>query len=197
KIATENPQHQGREHDRKPDRDHGLAQILPLHAAEDDDLQDDPEQRYAEKRDDEAEYPGAGPGADGVTDVAAEQIERAVRQVDVAHQAEDQGEAAGDQEVEAAERDAVEDGVEKNPLPADRLFEAGRPNGKDQPQHHRDRDQEDQRPCRMAFDESCHGFGSAVTMPSSQTPRPFRLAFSDHPNGAEKPALDCQYLFAS
>src|SRR5438552_1133249 len=31
----------------------------------------------------------------------------------------------------------------------------------------------------MAFDESCHGFGPAVAMPSSQTPRPFWLAFWD------------------
>jgi hypothetical protein len=100
-----------------------------------------------------------------------------MRQIDVAHQAEDQGEAACHQEVEAAERDAVEDGVEKDPLSADRLFEAGRPHGKDQPQHHRDRDQDDQRPCRMAFDESCHGKSPAVAIPSSQTPRPFRLAF--------------------
>ena len=56
-IAAEHPQHQIRKHDREPDRDHGLAQILPLHAAEDDDLQHDPEQRHAEKRDDEAEHP--------------------------------------------------------------------------------------------------------------------------------------------
>ena len=56
-IAAEYPQHQVGEHDREPDRDHGLAQILPLHAAEDDDLQDDAEQRHTEKRDDEAEHP--------------------------------------------------------------------------------------------------------------------------------------------
>ena len=31
-----------------------------------------------------------------------------MRQVDVAHQAEDQGEAGGDEKIETAERDAVE-----------------------------------------------------------------------------------------
>ena len=56
-IAAEYPQHQIREHDREPNRDHGLAQILPLHAAEDGDLQDDADQRHTEKRDDEAEHP--------------------------------------------------------------------------------------------------------------------------------------------
>ena len=45
---------------------------------------------------------------DLVADIGAEQIERAVREVDVAHQPEHQGEAAGDQEIEAGQRDAVE-----------------------------------------------------------------------------------------
>ena len=155
-VAAERPQHQVGEHDRESDRDHGLAQILALHAAEDEDLQDDADQRHGDECDDETEDPGTGPGADGVTDIAAEQIERAMRQIDVAHQAEDQREAARHQEIKAAERDAVEDGVEENPLPADRLLEARRPDRKDQPQQHRDRDDQDQRPCRMAFDELAH-----------------------------------------
>ena len=78
----------------------GLAQVLALHAAEDDDLQHDAEQRDDDEDDDEGAEPGAGHVAELVADVAAEQVERAVGKVDVAHQAEDQREAARDQEIE-------------------------------------------------------------------------------------------------
>ena len=63
----------------------------------------------SDEDDDEGAEPRAGRLDELVADIAAEQIERAVREVDVLHQAEDQGEAAGDEEIERAEGDAVED----------------------------------------------------------------------------------------
>jgi hypothetical protein len=42
--------------------------------------------------------------ADHPADIGAEQVERAVREVDVAHQAEHQREAAGDEEVQRRQR---------------------------------------------------------------------------------------------
>ena len=44
-----------------------------------------------------------------VADIAAEQVERAMREVHVLHQAEDEREAGGDEKIERAEGDAVED----------------------------------------------------------------------------------------
>ena len=82
---------------------------------------------------------------DLVADIAAEQIERAVRQVDVAHQPEDQREAARHQEIEAAERDAVEQRVEEDALAAEHLLELGRPQREDQKQQDASRDQDDER----------------------------------------------------
>ena len=100
-------------------------------------------------------------GRDGVADIAAEQVERAVREIDVAHQPEDQGEAAGHQEIQAAERDAVKNGVEEHALLAEGVLQPRRPVGENQPHqadHHRgDR----QRPGRMALQEPVHRADSA------------------------------------
>ena len=81
---------------------------------------------------------------DLVAEIAAEQIERAVRQIDVAHQPEDQREAARDEEIEAAERDAVEQCAEENALAAEHLLELGRPDRENQKQQDRDPDHDDQ-----------------------------------------------------
>ena len=155
-IAAEGPQHQVGEHDRQPDRHHGLAQILPLDAAEDEDLQGDADQRHDDEGGDEAQQPRSGRDAHRVADVAAEQIERAVGEIDVAHQPEDQGEAARHQEIQAAERDAVEDRAEEHFLLAEGVLQSRGPGGEDQPQRHPDRDQDDEGPHRMAFDELSH-----------------------------------------
>ena len=93
---------------------------------------------------------------DLVADIAAEQIERAVREVDVAHQAEDQREAARHQEIEAAERDAVEQRAEEDALAAEHLLELRRPDREDQEQQDRDHDHDDERPDRVTADEAVH-----------------------------------------
>ena len=102
------------------------------------------------------EQPRAGRVARHVAEVAAEQIDRAVRQIDVAHEAEDQGEAARDQEVEAAERDPVEHGVEEELLPAERLLEAGRPGREDKPDEEHRHDDDSERPQGTPLDEPVH-----------------------------------------
>ena len=76
-----------------------------------------------------------------------------MREIDVAHQPENQGEAGGDQKIQSAERDAVEHRVEEQPLLAEDVLKARRPGREDQPQRHSDREQDDQRPERMAFDK--------------------------------------------
>ena len=123
-VAAEGPQHQVRKHDRQPDRHHGLAQILPLDAAEDEDLHGDADQRDDDESGEEAQQPGAGRNAHRVADIAAEQIKRAVREIDVAHQPEDQGEAARHQKIQPAERDAVEHRAEEHLLPAEGVLQA-------------------------------------------------------------------------
>ena len=82
------------------DGDQRLAQVLALHPAEDGELQHDAEQRDDHEGRHQGEDPASGPARDLVAEIAAEQVERAVRQIDVAHQPEDQREAARHQEVE-------------------------------------------------------------------------------------------------
>ena len=82
---------------------------------------------------DEAEQPRSGRIDRHVAEIAAEQIDRAMREIDVAHQAEDQREPAGDEEIEPAERDPVEDRVEKKLLLAEDRLEARRPWCEDEP----------------------------------------------------------------
>ena len=96
-------------------------------------------------------------GVDGqVTEIAAEKVDRAMREIDVAHQAEDQREAARDQEIKAAEGDPVEAGVEKKLLPPKHRLEARRPWSEDEPDQGDDDDHDDQRPDRTARDEAVH-----------------------------------------
>ena len=79
-----------------------------------------------------------------------------MREVDVAHQAEDEREAARDEEVEAAEGDAVEERVKEDFLAPDRLHQPRRPGREYEPQQHRDRYQDRERPEGMALEESPH-----------------------------------------
>ena len=96
----------------------GLPQILTFHPTENGELEDEADQCNDDERDDQAEHPGAGQDRDLVTDIAAQQIKRAVRKIDVAHQAEDEREPARDHEVEAAERDPIQERIEENALAA-------------------------------------------------------------------------------
>ena len=143
-VAAPAPQHQVGEDERDRDRDQRLAQVLPLHPAEDGELQHDAEQRDDHEGGDQREHPASGGVRDLVAEIAAEQIERAVRQIDVAHQPEDQGEAAGDEEIESAERDAVQQCAEENALAAEHLLELGRPDRENQKQQDRDPDHDDE-----------------------------------------------------
>ena len=95
-----------------------------------------PTKAIDDERHDQAEHPGAGQHRDLVADIAAEQIERAVREIDVAHQAEDEREPAGDHEIEAAERDPVQQRVEEHALAAEQLLELGRPYCENQVKQH-------------------------------------------------------------
>ena len=111
-LAAEGPQHQVGEDDRQADRHQRLAQVLAFHEAEDEHLHQQAEDGGRQEARRDREQPRAGVLADDPADVGAEQVERAVREVDVPHQAEDEREAAGDEEVERGERQAVEQRLE-------------------------------------------------------------------------------------
>ena len=87
-------------------------------------------------------------------------------EIDIAQQAEDQREAAGDEEVETAQRDPVEGSVEKELLLADDRLEARRPDRENQPERRDDDDEDEQRPQGVSFDETGHarslGIGLSV-----------------------------------
>ena len=87
-------------------------------------MKDDSKERRDDESDDKAEQPPAGGVDSQITEVTAEKVDRAMRQIDVSHEAENQGEAAGDEEIEAAERDPVKHGVEEELLPAEDRLEA-------------------------------------------------------------------------
>ena len=137
-VAAPAPQHQVGEDERDRDGDQRLAQVLPLHPAEDRELQHDAEQRDDHEGGDQGEDPASGAVRDLVAEIAAEQIKRAVRQIDVAHQPEDQREAARHQEIEPAERDAVEQRAQEDALAAEHLLKLRRPDREDQEQQDRD-----------------------------------------------------------
>ena len=73
-----------------------------LHPAEDGDLKDDSKESRDNESDDKAEQPPARGVDSQITEVTAEKVDRAMRQIDVSHEAENQGEAAGDEEIKAA-----------------------------------------------------------------------------------------------
>ena len=77
-------------------------------------------------------------------DVPAEQEEGAVRHVDDAHQAEDQGEAARDDEVEPGRGDAVQGGDEEVLGVVDRGAERRSPGEKQHPDDHEQDEHEGQ-----------------------------------------------------
>ena len=130
----------------RPKRHQRLAQVLALHPSKDEELHGDADDCAADKRNDKAEQPRVGPLRRLVAHIAAEQIERAVGEVDVAHQPEDQGEAGGDQKVQSAERDSVEQRVDEQPLFAEHVLKARRPGREHEPQKENHGNGDDQRP---------------------------------------------------
>src|SRR5262249_46538954 len=137
-VSAPNPDHEVREHNREADGNQRLAQILPFHAAKDQKLHGGADDGATEESSDVAQQPGTRPFGGLVTQIAAEQVKRAVRKVDVAHQTKDQRETGGHQKVESPERNAIEESVNEEPLGPKRLFEPRWPGGEDQPDHKND-----------------------------------------------------------
>src|SRR3546814_8039392 len=99
------------------------SDLVAPHASEDQHLQQDAGDRDGEEGDGEADEPVAGRLGRLVADIAAQQVHRAMRQVHVAHQAEHQGEAACDQEIEPSQGEAVQEGVHEGLLAADGVLQ--------------------------------------------------------------------------
>ncbi len=109
---------------RDRDRDERLTEILSLVPAQQELLHGEAEHADAHHRDEPRNdplervdlgrvEPESGPGhplLDLVRDVAAEEVEGAVRHVDHAHEPEDEREAARDDEEQSGERETVEHG---------------------------------------------------------------------------------------
>ena len=75
-----------------------LAEVLALHALENEKLQQDAESADDDERGDEAQDPVTSVDRDFIADVAAEHVKGAVRQIDVAHEPEDEREPARHEE---------------------------------------------------------------------------------------------------
>ena len=110
------PDQQIGDDDRQADRHHRLPQVLAGHLAEDQDLHRQPDDRRGGETGSDRKEPRSAALGDEEPDVAAEQVQRAVREIDVAHQPEHQREPARDDEVQRAERQAVEQRDEEQPL---------------------------------------------------------------------------------
>src|SRR5262249_46397763 len=141
RVSPERPQHQVGEHDRDADRDQRLPQLLPFHPAKNEDLEKNAEERGNDESDHEAEEPGAGSVDGHVSEIAAQEVDGAMRQINVAHQAEDQGEPARDQEIEPAKRDPVQARVKEELLSAEHGLDASRPRREDEPDEGDDNDE--------------------------------------------------------
>ena len=155
--ARPDGQHQIGGDDRNADGHQGLAQFVSLHPPENRHLQRDPADRYGEEGDGEAEEPAPGRFRHLVADVAAEQIHRAVREIDVAHQAEDQREAARHQEIQAAEGNAVKQGVDECLLAADGADQPVRPDREDHPQQRSSQQNDSENQYSAALHRFPHG----------------------------------------
>jgi|SRR5271166_209879 len=70
---------------------------------------------------------------DVVADVRAEQIERLMRKIDVAHEAKDKREAARDEEIEAGKRDPVQNRADERLLAVEQPVKPVRPNADQTP----------------------------------------------------------------
>src|ERR1700749_813608 len=105
-----------------------------------------------------------------------------MRQIDVAHEAEDQREAARDEEIEAAQGDPVEHSVEEELLSAEDRLEAGGPRGKHEPNQRDHQNCDDQGPDRTARNEAVHWqpFEERIGGPAI-APRRVARAFANSP----------------
>jgi hypothetical protein len=101
-------QHHVGEDDRQRDRDQRLAQLLAEVPAQEHLLDREAQHGHAERGDERRQPPVGDAGREFESDVAPEEVQGAVRQVHDSHQAEDQREPAGADEVEAGQRDAVQ-----------------------------------------------------------------------------------------
>ena len=160
-LAAPEPQHQVGQHDRYADRHQRLAQFLPLHAPKHLMLQQKAERADENEDDRKREEPVAGEVNHAIADVAAQKVERAMGEVDIAHQAEHQREAGRDQEIERTERNAGQDRVQEDPLAAHGLLEARRPRRNDQPCQTDDQHKDHEGPDRMAGAEVLQGAHAA------------------------------------
>src|SRR5262245_28646762 len=143
-LRADDPHEDVGDDDRQADRHHGLTQILARHEAEDRYLHGQADQRRRGEPRGQRQQPGAGELRGEEAEVAAQQVQRAVREVDVAHEPEHEREAAGHDEVERGQREAVEQRddeqarvvVERPPREGeDRHPDQQRPHHAPQPRH--------------------------------------------------------------
>jgi hypothetical protein len=95
------------DHEREPDRQDDLRQLPPDEPVQEQPLEDQPEQPDQEERAPQSDPVAVGAPQQVERDVAPQQVEGTVRQVERPHEPERQRESAGDQEQQGSERQAV------------------------------------------------------------------------------------------
>ena len=108
RVAAPDQQRDVLEDEREPDRHQDLPERLAGQATQEHALHHDADEREREGAARECQHITAGAPDDRQPDVAAEHEVGAMREVDDAHHAEDEGEPAREQEEQRAVRQAVE-----------------------------------------------------------------------------------------
>ncbi len=107
-VAAPDHQRHVVEDERDAEREQHLAQLVAAHEAQQPFGEHEPGDRDGDDRRHAAEDEAAAPHRHGEADIAAEQVERAVGEIDDAQQAENQRESARHHEQQRRERQSVE-----------------------------------------------------------------------------------------
>ena len=94
---------------RHAEGEQGLGQLRARHTPEEDALHEDPHRGHHRRARQRGEQQAAGAPRDRQRDIGAQEVVRAVGEVQDAHEAEDERETGGEEEEQHAEGDAVED----------------------------------------------------------------------------------------
>ena len=101
--------HQLVEEQQQPERaEHVVEMVAAVERPDRDHLQRHADQQRRDQRQQRTEHEAAGQRREGRGEIGADHVERAVRQIDQVHDAEDQRQAGRQQEQQHAELDAVE-----------------------------------------------------------------------------------------
>ena len=114
-LCGERPEQQVGNDNRQANGDHGLPHVLALHMTQDQHLHHQTDDRRGQKACCDRQNPPASGLGDYEPDIAAEQIQRSMREVHVTHEAKYEGKAGRYDEIERGKRKAVQQRDEIEP----------------------------------------------------------------------------------